>query len=290
MVPSVPHGVLPRLRGFLKVEDLHVFPDRVALAPVKGADPESLGALIGFVVLCGLLGAILGNAVGRIIGKNKVATRLARTATLGPDQLAAEGAVVVPQTSITSAVARHHGSGGRLRLQLADGTTRKFSWSNAYTKDLDVDRVLHGIAPGRTVVHPVSTARKVARWVGIAFLVLCAVGIVAGVVVSIVSPTPKSVSSVTATGLPDEVAVPLRRACTAWSALGSETDPSVERIKATIATARPDLEQAAAADASFRQAADSIAFLDAYFAAPTAEAQPRVEAAAGDVDAACARA
>jgi hypothetical protein len=271
-----------------KVVDLHLFDDRVALAPVKGPDPETLGALLGFVVLCGLLGAIVGNAVGRAIGKNAMSTRLARTATMPAEALAAEGAEVVPTTSITSLVARHHGSGGRVRIALADGTTRKYSWSKAYVKDLDVDRLFHDAAPGRTVVHPLSTARKVARWAGVAFVALMAVGIVAAVIVAVVSPESKSVSSVSA-GLPDDVAVPLGRACTAWSALGAESDPSVERIKATIVQVRPDLEQVASVDPSFQQAADSIAFLDGYFTTPTAEQQPQVEGAAGDVDAACAR-
>lgn len=281
-----PHGVVPRLKGNWKVHDLHVFPDRIALAPVKGPDPETLGALLGFLVLCGLLGAIIGNLIGRSIAKSATTTRLARTATSAPEALAAyEGAEVLPKESIAALVAQHHGSGGRIRMHLTDGTTRKFSWSRAHVKDVDIERLLLDVAPGRSEVKPMSTLSKVVRLLAIALLVLLGLGIVGGIIAAAVAPDDERSTS----GLPAAVAEPLSRACAEWSVLAGSDEPTVEEIQATITRVRPDLEQAAAADPSFRQAADSIGFLDSYFAAPTVEQQPQVESAAGDVDAACAR-
>ena len=286
---SPAHGVLPRLKGMRKVHDLHVFPDRVAFAPVKGGDPEVLGALVGFLVLCGLLGAIIGNFVGRAIAKNATTTRLARTAGLPAESLAAyEGAEVVPKEAIASLVAQHHGSGGKIRLQLTDGTTRKYSWAKPHVKDVDVERLLLDVAPGRAEVKPMSTFSKIARVLGIALLVLFGLAIVGGVVAAIMAPEEEPMSS-TSSGLPAAVAEPLERACTSWSSLGGAEEPTVEQIRATVTEVRPDFEQVAAGDPSFQAAVDALAFLDSYFAAPTVEQQSQVEAAAADVDAACAR-
>ena len=289
------HRVLPRLRSFKGSYDLHVFGDRIVLDPVKGPDPELLGAIVGFFALCGLLGAVIGGLVGRLIAKNGNESRVARTSWTSAEDLAAAGAEVIPHDAIASLEARHHGSGGRLRLTLADGgAVRKLSWAKSFVKDLDVDGILHDASPTRSVVHGITPGRVVGRIAVYALLVLVGLGLVASVIFAVGSSSDGNAAAphaATVSAPPRPAArAPLARACSSWIALSQrETALSADELHATVKAIRPDLEAAAAADASLEPAANAIAFLDSYLTIPSTDLQPRVAPAAADINTACSR-
>jgi hypothetical protein len=295
--PSAPvvHGVIPRVRKGGKVYDLHLFRDRIVLTRVPGADPETLGMLIGFFAVCGLLGAVIGQAVGRVIAKNASAARIGVTSWSTADELVAGGGEAILHSSMTSFVARHHGSGGRMRIELAGQKPRKLSWTKAHVKELAFDRLLHEVLPGRAVVHPVNPVRVIGRWVGLALLVLLFFGAIFAAVVADPAAEDPLIDEGFELGAGPSVAAgavePLGRACAPWSSLGQDgADATIEQIQMVLTATAPDFDQAAAADASLQPAADAIGFLRGYFALPSEQLQPQVETAAATVDEACARA
>jgi hypothetical protein len=283
----VRHGVLPVGRNL----DLHVFGDRIVLEKVKGSNQQMVG-MLAF--------GVIGSLIGQKMAANADAARIAETSWRSADELAASGAEVIPHDRIASLEARHTGGGGRIRLTLTDGKVRKLTWAKPSAKGLDVDRLLHDAAPTRSIVHALTTGRKVGRVVGLTVVVLWVVAAFGYVIFGGGGPADDPSSEVDGAGTvaaassagsvaPAAIA-PLSRACEPWIAFAQKQEaPSVDEVKALLATVRPELQNAAAADPSLAAAADSATFLESYFTMPSPALEARVDPAAGDVDAACGR-
>jgi hypothetical protein len=282
--------VIPRVRTFTKVYDLHVFPDRLVLDKVPGVDPESVGTIVGFVAGCGLLGACIGNYVGRLVARQASEKRVAATAYATPQELGFHpDARQVGEAQLASLVARHHGSGGRLRMNLQGGETVKLSWAKAHTKGIDLAAAFGPFAPGRVTVRPVSAGRKVARYsmiglgllLAVTFTVLVAVSVFGSSSPAPVAQGPKTVSP----GNPY-----LDRGCAKWGAFGQSLGggtPTQAQMMTITRSVKPDFEMAALRDSRVQPAADAVEFLLLYFTAPEESQANMVGPEATKIDRAC---
>src|SRR5690242_5334980 len=85
-----PPMVLACLRaGFRGNYDAFFYRDRLVLRRVDGVDHERVGALIGFVIALGWLGAVIGAWIGRRVAAGHDAERIRPLVWLSPEQVAA---------------------------------------------------------------------------------------------------------------------------------------------------------------------------------------------------------
>jgi hypothetical protein len=286
------HPVIPRVRTFTKVYDLHVFPDRLVLDKVKGADPETVGTIVGLIAGCGLLGACVGNLIGRAIAKQAIEKRVASTGYATPQELGFHaGARQVGEAQLVSLVARRHGSGGRIRMSLQGGETVKLSWAKAHSKGLDLAAALAPFAPGRVAVRPVSLGRKIGRYsvMGLGFLLAAAFTLaVVFTFVGRATTTPTPIAQGPKTISPGNPY--LDRGCAKWGAFGQSLDggiPTQAQMMTITRVVKPDFEMAALRDSRVQPAADAVEFLLLYFTAPEESQANMVGAEATKVDQAC---
>ena len=137
--------VLARMRaGFRGSYDAFFYDDRVALRRVPGADAERIGGLIGFVLLLGWLGAIIGSWIGRRIAADSNAGRI-QPLEWKPAIAVAEGDPknrVIPYQSIAAVRVDVEGGSAWIRLREADGRKSRFHCYNVHNPHTDVVALL----------------------------------------------------------------------------------------------------------------------------------------------------
>lgn len=301
-------------KGGLKgVYDLYVDDHRAFLRRVGQMRGDTIGAIVGFVAACGVLGAVIGSIIGRTVARNNAQQRVqaAATGVLTPGSPGSPGSPGMPGTpgktddivldpaTVTAAELRETTDGGKAVIRTSDGTTRRLRWSKSITKPIDVRAVFERAAPGRVTFTPLSAARKALYWAGVALILVVALLIVFYIVIGLFGGDDDTDTSADAarqagieSGIDPDAIAPLQRACGRWITLTTD-EATPDRVQAVVADVRVPLAEAGAADASLQHAADSANRLHAFFTqtpeAPVELSEEEARAALGTIDTACNR-
>jgi len=129
-------GALPRTVGRRGRFDVLVYENALVFARVPGTDPATLGFVLGFFTVSGLIGYVAGD----YIGASGDAARVAELSRLSPAEIAARHKhnAVVPTATITGSEVTTYGNAvGRMKLRTASGRTWKRRWTRPHTKDVN---------------------------------------------------------------------------------------------------------------------------------------------------------
>ena len=275
-------AAIPRAGRAFKQYDLLFFPGRVIAVRAPASRVELAWTVGGLIVLCGLLGAALGQMVGRAMERSKAPERLNGYRGETPESLAARpGSLTIPLEYVSDITAKAGAlSGGVMRFTGAEPS--KFKWSRGYVKDADVEAALHAGTDGRAQFKRVSVARRVLVFTPVALILAAMFAAVAFAVVSDATDSGSSHPRFDA-------------ACASWNRFGAEIEElSPERIVDRAQGVQNEFAAAAAVETEAQAASQAAAEVAQWFVAASIAASPEtapdpaaLDDAATRVDAAC---
>ena len=279
--PIVP-GLLGRKGGLKGVYDLRITGEDkdIALWTVSKLRGDQVGAILGLIAACGLLGALVGNLIGKAVARTNAQKRVA----MGPRLTSPD--VAFANASVQRADLVETSDGGKATLHTADGIQRRLRWSKTIVKPIDVHAVFERALPGRVTYKPMSTFRKVLPYVALAAIGLLMV--VAVIAAALTEDDDLSTTAALDSGLAPAAIGPLQQACDRWVVLNDET-VSQETIASVINDVRAPLRTAATADAQLEAAAAGAEQLHSAITGQVTMTEEEATNHGAAVDAACNR-
>ena len=269
-------GAFGDLREGIRRFDVRIYDQALVIDRVPGIDPLLAARVAGTLVL-GPLGFLLGEVIGRRIGRRARARRLAITPQV-------ETGETVPLTQLVALTVQRYPWGGSVRVAAGRAGARTFRFSRRDHTVNDLAGRFQAAVPNRFSMLPFSNGLGMAYRAGVVVLLLSALLMLAIPVKMIAFPPAKPGDQYSAT-----VRDALGRACPAWRA----APLSGPQLASTARQLRADFEAAAKGEPAFASLRGDIATVEAFAPKAVAAGAPLSEAAAFSaavdrIDAACA--
>ncbi|HEX7168888.1 MAG TPA: hypothetical protein VF230_18060 [Acidimicrobiales bacterium] len=271
-----------------RLHDVAAYEDRLVVTPLRGANPETVGGILGL-----LFGGLVGSGAGRVFGRRVIRRRAARRAIERKADDVVPGhtgePVTVPAASIERVHVRHRVDGAVVTVD-AGGERHTFRSRAAVTSGADVVDLATRLAGDRVEVRPVGALGRVTYYATRAVTAAVAVAMLVGIAVAITTTFAADPDPLEGTATPAVAAA--TRACGPWNAMGtSQGQPSRDRVKDAVDDMRADMDRAAAADTRFVDAARALSYMQAVLSLPpelaAVQDAQRMATAATTVDVTC---